>query len=362
MLKLEMLAAGHGDALLIEYGGGGETRRILVDGGPYYAYDDAGGLRERLHALLQEGKGTFELLVVTHVDTDHIDGVIRTLLDPELDGLVFKDVWFNGWKHVDPDIRSRLAGKHGAYLGALLEHLGLPWNAHPRLSGGAVLVPDEGPLPVLELEGGARITLLSPGPAELTNLKKDWASSVAEAGFTPGDSAAALEQVMHRARYGPPKDKLGTRPDHSAANGSSIAFFLEVGDERLLLAGDAWPKTLTRSLRRWTEAHDGAVPEVRDLKLSHHGSYGNQSKALIKSVRAGNYLISSSSAFFGHPDPDTIRLILKHHDRSGGQDPSFVFNYLSPSSKPWADPDDQAERGYTAGFPTGFEWVAPEDR
>ena len=51
-----MLAAGHGDALLVEYGDPAKPRRILVDGGPYYAYDDPGGLRLRLHALLAAGQ------------------------------------------------------------------------------------------------------------------------------------------------------------------------------------------------------------------------------------------------------------------------------------------------------------------
>ncbi|MCG7932727.1 MAG: hypothetical protein N0E44_22160 [Candidatus Thiodiazotropha lotti] len=350
MLNVEMLPAGHGDALLVEYGMAPTIRRILVDGGPYYSYDDPGSLRERLHALTQEGNGEFELLIVTHVDTDHIDGIIRLLQDKALEGLVFKDIWFNGWKQIQKKATGVLAGKHGEYLGALLEHLDLPWNSHPKLQGAPLMVPESGDLPTFDLDGDAKITLLSPGPQELENLRKEWPKSLSAADFSPGDTAAALEQLKNRARYGPPKAVLGSKPDDSAANGSSIAVLFEYGDERALLAGDAWPQVLVRSLARWKEQHS-EIPQVQYFKLAHHGSYGNLSKALIQSLRTKQYLFSSSSAYHGHPDQNTIRLILKH-DIDGK--PHLVFNYLSPSTKPWANPGSDA--GYTVSFPTGVEW------
>jgi len=363
MLEVEMLLAGHGDALLVEYGEPGQPHRILIDGGPYYAYDDPGGLRERLHGLLQAGRNEFELLIVTHVDTDHIDGVIRLLQDPALAGLKFKDIWFNGWKHLQPEATGVLAGKHGEYLGALLEDLDLPWNTHEKLAGGPVMVPEEGELPTFDLDGNARLTLLSPGPKELDNLRKEWPKSLGTADFLPGDKDGALEQLRNRARYGPPKGVLGTKPDDSAANGSSIAALLEHGSERVLLAGDAWPQVLVRSLGRWSARH-GGPPAVRDFKLAHHGSFGNQRKDLIRSVRTERYLISTSSAFFGHPDPETIRLIVKHDQHEEGKVPELVFNYLSPSSERWVTQDEEQEQklGYKSSFPTGAVWRPPSER
>lgn len=354
MLDVEMLAAGHGDSLLIHYGTPGDVHRILVDGGPYYAYDDPGGLRERLLALLDEGGAHIDLLVVTHVDTDHVEGIIRMLLDPALEELTFGDVWFNGWRHLQGDAPADvLAGKHGEYFGALLLELGLPWNRHPAFQGGPVAMPDDGSPPTLDLPGGATLTLLSPGREDLRRLARDWEKSTRDAGFAPGDADAALEQVKARARYAPPRDTLGTRPDNSAANGSSIAFLLAYGDTCVLLAGDAWPRNLERALK--TLDDEGRAPDsVRDFKLSHHGSFGNQSPRLVRLARARRYLISSSGAYFQHPDRDTLRLILAHHDRERG-DPEFVFNYLSASTRPWADPDRQESRAYVAAFPTG--WV-----
>jgi hypothetical protein len=36
MLRVEMLPAGHGDALLVEYGSPDCPHRILIDGGLFY--------------------------------------------------------------------------------------------------------------------------------------------------------------------------------------------------------------------------------------------------------------------------------------------------------------------------------------
>jgi len=349
---MEMLPAGHGDALIIEYGRPDDIHRILIDGGPYYAYDDAGGLRERLKSLQDAGQSSFDLLVVTHVDIDHIDGIIKLLQDPEFASLEFKDIWFNDWKHLQPRATGVLAGVQGEFLGALLEERGLNWNRHPKLAGGPVMVPDEGNLPTLELESEATITLLSPGPAELDNLRRKWKQSVSRAGFIPGDRTAALAELDRRARYGPPRGVLGTQEDDSAANGSSIAFLLEYEDERLLLAGDAWAPVLQRSLDRYAVEHGGPVG-MKEFKLSHHGSFSNVNKNLIRAIRPDRYLVSSSSQYYGHPDSDTIELILRHHQDG---EPEFVFNYLSPRTQPWADEEKQRRRGYRALFPTGALW------
>ena len=82
-----MMQAAYGDSLLLEYGQAENPRRILIDGGPWYRYES---LRQRL-LKIPEGQRSFELLVITHVDADHIDGIIRLLQDSAL-GLTFKDV------------------------------------------------------------------------------------------------------------------------------------------------------------------------------------------------------------------------------------------------------------------------------
>src|SRR5690606_36302877 len=110
MLRLEMLPAAHGDCLWLEYGDGHEVRRILIDGGPAHTYP---ALRERILHLPRSAR-RFELLIVTHIDADHIEGVIRLLQDAPALGLVFERIWFNGWEQL-----TRVPDPAGVPLGAV---------------------------------------------------------------------------------------------------------------------------------------------------------------------------------------------------------------------------------------------------
>src|SRR5216684_2857231 len=94
MLRVEMLPAAQGDALWIEYGDATRPRRVLVDGGTASSWRD--GLRARVESLPRDERH-FELLIVTHIDADHIDGALALLTEESL-GARFGDVWFNGWR------------------------------------------------------------------------------------------------------------------------------------------------------------------------------------------------------------------------------------------------------------------------
>ncbi|HET9944801.1 MAG TPA: MBL fold metallo-hydrolase, partial [Actinomycetes bacterium] len=105
-MELTFLDARQGDAIWVRWG---EGRQLLVDMG---TSGTGRALADRFRAL-PEDRRAFELLVVTHVDTDHIGGVLTGLVDPaEPVPVTFADVWFNGWEHlnglVPADERSEL--------------------------------------------------------------------------------------------------------------------------------------------------------------------------------------------------------------------------------------------------------------
>jgi hypothetical protein len=118
---------------------------------------------------------------------------------------------------------------------------------------------------------------------------------------------------------------------------------------RLLLAGDAWAPVLERSLERF-HAEEGGEQPVDAFKLSHHGSFSNISKKLVRLAGSSRYLVSSNGAYFKHPDQDALRLILRNHRGPG---PELVFNYRTEFTEPWADPARQEREGYTASYPEG---------
>jgi len=365
IFTVQMLPAAQGDGTLIEYGDARAPHRVVIDGGPAHTYRP---LFERLQGLPPRRRHV-ELLVVTHVDIDHAEGIIRLLQEDEL-GLSYGDVWFNGWQQL-ADSAGR-AALQGEYVDALVADRRLPSN---RAFGGApVVAPDAGPLPRVTLPGGLTLTLLSPLLSGLWDLIPVWEDTLRQHGVEPGDHAAALAQLAAETRYRPlaggqeaapaaPGDPEGAAAfgtDDSAANGSSIALLAEFAGRRCLLPGDAHAPVLAAALDRLrAEAGlpaGGRVP-VDAFKLSHHGSRGSISPALVGLLDSRRYLVSTSGAKYAHPHADAIDLVLGAH---AGPPAELVFNYRSATTTPWLDPARQAQRGYRATLATGpVDLLAP---
>lgn len=364
MLRVEMLPAAHGDSLWIEYGDAKEPCRVLVDGGPGFTYE---ALRWRILSLPQSARH-FELLIVTHIDGDHIEGIIKLLQDETL-GCTIDDIWFNDWKQIEhlpghKDLEPILGPLQGEFLGALIsQRTHQTWNG--PWDGGLISVPSTGNLPNHVLPGGLRLTLLSPGLVELVELRKEWNKVVTDAGFSPGDREAALKQLSRRKRLGPPAERLGDEDvassvDNSVANGSSIAVLIEFDGRRILLAADAFATRLRESLDRWRNQEDVSSVVLDAFKLPHHGSKKNLTPQLLENIRCRNYLISTSGAQFDHPDPETIDLLLVNHNHRGRA--RLHFNYRTVATATWANAVDQEQRSYEAYYPAGYNLELYSDR
>jgi hypothetical protein len=344
-LSLEMLPAAEGDSLLLTYGDTIAPRYVLIDGGRRYTYRH---LRERILQIPtnEDGERFFELLIVTHIDADHIEGVICLLQDTELN-CTFGDIWFNDWNHLEPLVEgetpSHLGAAQGEFLGALLHARRLPWNE--KFEGGAVVLPPEpGTLPRRDFADGLRLTIVSPTVDALIKLREEWTSVIEAAGFKPGNHDEALQQFADKAWTRLPKnlgdEELSRSIDHSEANGSSIAVLAEYEGLRLLLSGDAWPQVLRPTLDRWRA--EQACPSERvaldAFKMPHHGSIKNVTPQLMNIINCRKYLISTSGSRFHHPDVDAIKMIIAEHN--GSAKPELFFNYRSQDNDFWENRDD----------------------
>jgi hypothetical protein len=347
MLRLELLPARHGDALWIEYGDPDRPHRLLVDGGPR-----SRALRDVLADRV--AGGDLELLAVTHIDADHISGVLAVLADPAIPVSV-RDVWFNGWEHLPTDV---LGAKQGEALGAAIRRRRLSWNGD--FGGRAVAVPDEGDLPVVRLPGGMDLTLLSPTRTELAALRPVWKEEVEKAGLVPGVAAEAAAAA--------PPDLLGDHPidpgelagepfeeDSSEANGASIAMLAEFEGTALLLTGDAHGGVLAAGLRRL--AAERGVDRVRidAFKLPHHGSKHNLSPEVLGLVECGRFLFSTNGDIYRHPDPVAVSRVV-----TGTDDAALEFNYRSETTERWDSARMRRRYGYRTVFPRDGEGLAIE--
>jgi hypothetical protein len=393
-----MLPAAHGDCLWIESGSGQQVQRILIDGGPAHTYP---ALRERiLHLPADERR--FDLLVITHIDADHIEGIVRLLQDAESLKCRFERIWFNG-----RDQLNQVSDPAGQPLGALQgEMLGMLIADYEERVGKRVLnagLPDRlaaidrktGELPTVDLPGDYRLTLLSPDYACLLDLKDHWADELSKACVVSGDVQALRRKLEESRNLRPLGDELGAADapmedrfelpdpgdrdlaagfadalggtgcepgenarfgsDTSKSNGSSIAVLLEYPKDdpqiRFLLSGDAWSSVLEASVDRLVPRPGAQLP-LTGFKLPHHGSVANVTESLLGKLRCQHFLVSTSGAVFRHPHARVIELLLDGHNGRGR--PCLHFNYLSTTTTAWSDPADQKARRYEAIYPKGI--------
>jgi hypothetical protein len=355
VLSVEMLPARHGDCLWIEYGDTRSRHRLLVDGGPGFAYPR--GLRARI-AALPERERTFELLCCTHIDADHIEGLIRLLGEPAL-GCRFDAVWYNAWPQVSGGQPASFGAVQGEYLAALIGRIGLPWNAAFAKRGGVRTAAASADLAPIVLPGGATLTLLSPGTPELARLAKVWDAELDKAGLAPDDAEEALARLRADRKFkahvsfgvgAPDPRALAAAPfkeDDGAPNGSSIAFLLEAGGKRALLLGDAHPNVVAANLDRLLQQRGLERLAVDIVKLPHHGSANNVNAALIDRIAAERWLFSSDGTFFDHPDPEAVARVI-----TGAQDrPLLAFNYRTRRTALWDDDALRATHRYRTAYP-----------
>ncbi|MGH9132869.1 MAG: CHAT domain-containing protein, partial [Ilumatobacteraceae bacterium] len=294
--SLTAFSAGHGDCLLVEYPDiDGTLRRLLVDGGLDTAYDNGLG---RMIASQPSHPLALDTVIVTHVDVDHIGGAIRAFADNSIDA---PDVWFNGLTEIDDADRGP---RHGDELSALIPHE----RRNRPVGGSAMFVPADGPLPVYELAGGARCTLLSPTLERLERLGAKWRSG------SRGPTGDGLAELFERLA-----DDEGSRgdvefgDDSSIANGSSIAVHFEHDPTAMLLTGDAFAGELASAIRRLLTERSQQRLRVDVFKLSHHGSKANVTEELLELVEPAHVLICTDGCRFGHPDVETLDLVRKHY-------------------------------------------------
>jgi glyoxylase-like metal-dependent hydrolase (beta-lactamase superfamily II) len=101
---------------------------MLIDGGPP---DTWPLLEKRLSSLTAQGQAV-DVAVVTHIDSDHIGGMV-SLLSQEPARSMIGDVWFNGAPQLPAAVRERVRSvDQGEQVGAAVAGSGgqppLPWN------------------------------------------------------------------------------------------------------------------------------------------------------------------------------------------------------------------------------------------
>ena len=349
IFRIHALHADHGDCLWIEYGGADAPYRILVDCGTTGTYPR---LKKALD-LVKGKPGHNELLVITHVDSDHIAGALPLLTDPA-NAKLFGDIWFNGRKHLEPStgLESFGAVQGEALTQALLDNKS-PWNS--AYGFNSISLEEDGRPKKMTLPGGALLTILSPTWAKLRAMKSRWDAEVKAAGLDPATEAPPPQPISPGFEaFGFDMDALADFPfleDDTKPNGSSIALLIKYGGKSMLLGADAHPSVLVDSVRLLT---GGTELTVDLLKVPHHGSKNNTSKALLELVRCKVALFSSNGAYYKHPDKEAVARMIKYSPPGV----HLAFNCKTKFNNVWDSDELRSNWSYTTEYGIGEEGIS----
>lgn len=325
-MKIKFLKAANGDSILLSFEDNSKkNRNILIDGGmpkTYYGSGKYGDLFNKIEEI-KNRKEKIDLLILTHIDGDHIGGLKKWFeMDKSAFDIISK-VWFNSGKTIANHFNQEENPE-------LIETLDI-FETNQTSVSQAIVFEDyidrfnvwdqkiiKCGIPVIE-KNGLEITLLSPDDAALTKLLKEYKKPKYnyQTSGAEKDWKIPIEDFINEESA---SDYLA-QEDKSVANGSSIAFLLSFRGKNYLFLGDAHPSIIVSALKDLNISKENPIP-VEFLKVSHHGSCKNTNKELLELIKTDNYVISSNSEIHGLPNKRTIARIINHNPNS-----IFHFNY-----------------------------------
>lgn len=367
---IEMFPAKNGDAFLIRLD---NKRNILIDMGYIDTYKTY--IKDRL-VKIKNANQCIDLLIITHIDEDHIEGAIEFLKENGESSnsqiIEVKEIWYNSYRHLQFDkdkvehisrfenrqleeiklsnssIYSKeinesnlISANQGSTLAGYIYGLGYidnSWNS--SFNYKAVNLDSHNEIDLDDI----KMYILSPNTKKLSDLSKLWIEKLRkiDSDFSISDEEIfddAYELYIKKIKpiidineskdisYSLKdfktlvQDDIKQRnKDISKSNGASISFILEHKDKRLLFLGDAHEDIILNNIKKYEDK--GKSLEFDAVKISHHGSIKNNFR-WIEEVKSEKYLISTNGEKHGHPNEEVIAKILQCNRKMK----TFYFNY-----------------------------------
>ncbi len=308
-IKFEFLKAYNGDCILITID---EDINILIDGGMLKTYINKKSKTATLKSKLRE-VNHLNLVILTHIDEDHICGLIELLKDEEHRGKI-KELWFNSADYLEKISIPNKEKSYGQsnYFKALIDK----YLIHDFIHRDDIFMEKQ----INYCYEKFSIKLLSPYLENLQDLDREhkkWEEKREKDGKTKiVDCNRKGIREISRVNY---DDKKAI---DRVANASSIAFILTYNQENYLFLGDADINMINRSLSKLN--HNWL--DFKFVKLSHHGSFTNINQDFLDMIDTDTYIVLTNGDKYNHPDKETIELILEYHKKKD-EEVNILFNY-----------------------------------
>ncbi len=344
-MHVNILKAFNGDLLWLTLHNNNDTiTNIIIDSGPGNAYQfknkkgklQAGELQKLINYLRENGQFV-DLLILTHVDDDHIGGLLKWFKKDEDAKNLIKKVWFNSGRLIAEHFKQEdteenvlfvdhydgfdTSIKQGAKFEDLLEENNL-WDRR--------LIKALDQIEVF----GLKFHFLSPDYYKLDALLGKW-NKEAPITDTSGKNDYGFSLNEHISHDVFVEDK-------SIHNGSSIGFILDYNGKKAVFLGDAHPIQVTESLKDLGYSREEPL-KAEFLKVSHHGSKANTNYELLELIDTDNYIISSNGDKHQLPDKQSLARIINHNNKA-----KICFNYPEMINEIFKPEDYEAFPGFLA--------------
>lgn len=330
-MKVKVLPAYNGDSILITLDTAEGMKNLLLDGGTGRSIFM---LAKELKRLKEVGQA-IDLLVVTHIDDDHIAGIIKLFNSKDTGSDIVKKVWFNsGARLADFFATAATDGLKTREVTMASEGLAISVKQGNTLESQLIKTGIwDGEVIYNELEPfnffGAAISVLSPSKSDLSRLHANWAT----------ENQECKQITAYQSDYNKTISQLVTcelpAEDAGVTNGSSIALLLEHKGQKTVYLADAHPSTIVASIKKLGYSYAQPL-SVGLVKLAHHGSSRNINKDLLSLIRCDKYIISTNGSKHGLPNKLCLAKIIE----AAGPQVMLFFNYgIVNDKKIFSQPD-----------------------
>ena len=182
---------------------------------------------------------------------------------------------------------------------------------------------------------GLNIIFLSPDPSSLINLRNKYLAPFKPLDKIEQDSVSEAKGRLTNDYHIPVNDFIFKtwKEDDSIENLSSISMLIEMGNIRTLWLADASPTIVVAKLKEMGFSRDNPL-ECELVKVSHHGSNGNNSDELYSMIRCNSYFFSvNGENKYCLPSKECIVRILKNKQRLADQHYTLYFSYDNETLK-----------------------------
>lgn len=280
-MNIRILKALHGDAIWISTDTKEGRKHLVIDTGP----KGARKILKNIQKELTEKDEVIDLLIITHVDDDHLGGMQKLLslnmIQPEL----YREVWIN--KGEDYRIDDELYGVgNGRYMIEQLQDMDI--NVLTEVTSG-----------MQKAIGDMNITVISPTISMFKDMSESWSKIESNDQYSgESDSHKNLIELISNKEVS---------PDTSMQNNASITILIEHEGKKYLFLGDVGTDAVIAGA---SEVFEDVPLAVDYIKLPHHGSSRNVTQLLVKAFPTENYILSTIGRS-GKPHKQSIAWLLK---------------------------------------------------